>query len=121
MNANPIDPAMDSMSVAPGPEDADTTVTSSERPAPVGSADAGTDKSIVERLERNPESKEARLDRALDESMDASDPPASTQPVHNHSLPESSGYNEKAEERLAAGPAGTKGIIGKVLHKLGLD
>jgi len=120
MNANPIDPAMDSISVAPGPEDADTTTSSASRPA-VGSADAGTDKSIVERLERNPESKEARLDRALDESMDASDPPASTQPVHNHSLPESSGYDEKAEEQLAAGPAATKGIIGKVMHKLGLD
>ena len=119
MTANPIDPAMDKMSVAPGPDDADSTGTSS-RPAD-GSADAGTDKSIVERLERNPESKEARLDRALDESMDASDPPASTQPVHNHSVPESSGYDAKAEERLAAGPAGTKGILGKVLHKLGLD
>jgi hypothetical protein len=113
MNANPIDPAMDRMSVAPGPD--------SDRPAPVGSADAGTDRSIVERLERNPESKEARLDRALDESMDASDPPASTQPVHSHAIPESSGYDEKAEEKRAAGPAGTKGIIGKVMHKLGLD
>jgi hypothetical protein len=117
MNANAIDPAMDRMSVAPGAEDADTKA---ERKT-VGSADAGTDRSIVERLERNPESKEARLDRALDESMDASDPPASTQPVHNHSIPESSGYNEKAEEKRAAGPAGTKGIIGKVMHKLGLD
>lgn len=46
------------------------------------SSDAGTDESIAERLKRNPESKEARLDRALDESMDASDPPSSTQPVH---------------------------------------
>jgi len=120
MNANAIDPAMDRMSVAPGAEDADTSGGKAER-ATVGSADAGTDRSIVERLERNPESKEARLDRALDESMDASDPPASTQPVHNHSIPESSGYDAKAEEKMAAGPAGTKGIIGKVLHKLGLD
>jgi len=118
MDANPIDPAMDKLSVAPGPEDAETA---EERPAPVVSADAGTDESIAQRLERNPESKEARLDRALDESMDASDPPASTQPVHSHSIPESSGYDEKAEEKLAAGPAGTKGIIGKVMHKLGLD
>src|SRR5687768_10562607 len=122
MNSNAIDPAMDRMSVAPGPEDADTpaTVGKAER-ATASSADAGTDRSIVERLERNPESKEARLDRALDESMDASDPPASTQPIHSHSIPESSGYNEKAEEKRAAGPAGTKGIIGKVMHKLGLD
>lgn len=121
MTANPIDPAMDRMSVIPGPEDTDTAAAASARRGPVASADAGTDKSIVERLERNPESKEARLDRALDESMDASDPPASTQPVHNHGLPESSGYDAKAEEKIAAGPAGTRGIIGKVLDKLGLS
>ena len=41
---------------------------------------AGQDKSIARRLEKNPESSEARLDNALDESMDASDPPASPQP-----------------------------------------
>lgn len=63
--------------------------------------DAGTDSSIEERLERNPESKQARLDRALDESMDASDPPATTQPVHSHHAPPSSGYDE-AEERKRA-------------------
>ena len=60
--------------------------------------DAGHDESIAERLERNPESKEARLDRALDESMDASDPPASTQPVHNHGPAPSSGFDEEAEK-----------------------
>jgi hypothetical protein len=114
MNANPIDTAMDKMSVAPGAE--------SEQPgtrrAPVGSADAGTDTSITERLQRNPESKDARLDRALDESMDASDPPATTQPIHNHGLPESSGYDPKAEKKLAGGE--DKGILGKVLNKIGL-
>ena len=60
--------------------------------------DAGHDESIARRLERDPESKEARLDRALDESMDASDPPASTQPVHNHRPAPSSGYDEEAEK-----------------------
>jgi hypothetical protein len=113
MDANPIDPAMDKMSVAPGPEDA--------KRAPASSADAGTDESIVERLQRNPESKEARLDRALDESMDASDPPASTQPVHSHGstdLPESSGYDPKKEAKLARGE--DKGVIGRILSKIGL-
>lgn len=66
------------------------------------SSDAGTDESIVERLYRNPESKEARLDRGLDESMDASDPPASTQPVHQHEPPASSGYDPEEEKRIAA-------------------
>lgn len=59
--------------------------------------DAGSDESISERLEKNPESKQARLDRALDESMDASDPPSGTQPVHNHAPAPSSGYDEAAE------------------------
>ncbi len=59
--------------------------------------DAGSDESISERLEKNPESKQARLDRALDESMDASDPPSGTQPVHNHGPAPSSGYYEAAE------------------------
>ena len=63
--------------------------------------DAGTDSSIEERLEKNPQSKQARLDRALDESMDASDPPATTQPVHSHHAPPSSGYDEEKERKLA--------------------
>ncbi|MBX3594866.1 hypothetical protein [Sphingomonas sp.] len=63
--------------------------------------DAGTDTSIAERLERNPESKQARLDRALDESMDASDPPATTQPVHSHKPAPSSGYDADKERELA--------------------
>ncbi len=116
MDANPIDPVMDEKSAAPGPEE-------NGRPAPVHSADAGTDESITQRLERNPESKDARLDRALDESMDASDPPATTQPVHSHGgdeLPESSGYDAKAEAKLAAGPAASRGVIGRILSKLGL-
>ena len=40
---------------------------------------------------------EADLDRALDESMDASDPPASTQPVHRNDPAPSSGYDAAAE------------------------
>jgi hypothetical protein len=62
--------------------------------------DAGQDESITRRLERNPESEDARLDNALDESMDASDPPASTQPVHNSGPAASSGFDEEAERKL---------------------
>ena len=79
----------ETMSVAPGDEDGEDRARRS---------DAGTDRSIEKRLQRDPESKEARLDRALDESMDASDPPASTQPVHNHGPAPSSGYDEEAEK-----------------------
>ena len=78
----------ETMTVAPGEDEGDRGQ----------QKDAGHDESIAERLERNPESKEARLDRALDESMDASDPPASTQPVHNHGPAPSSGYDEEAEK-----------------------
>lgn len=62
--------------------------------------DAGRDRSIGKRLARDPESRDARLDAGLDESMDASDPPSSTQPVHNHGPAPSSGYDADAERRL---------------------
>ena len=62
--------------------------------------DAGSDKSIGRRLEKNPSSNDARLDNALDESMDASDPPASTQPVGRNEPAPSSGYDEEAERQL---------------------
>ncbi len=80
--------AIDSLSVAPGGEEA-----IDER------QQAGQDKSIAKRLEKNPESADARLDNALDESMDASDPPASTQPVHSTEPAPSSGYDPEAERK----------------------
>lgn len=82
----------DSISVNPGEPKEGSTQGATQ------AQDAGHDESIARRLEKNPESKEARLDRALDESMDASDPPASTQPVHNHQPAPSSGYDEEAEK-----------------------
>lgn len=80
--------AMDSMAVAPGDEDA--------QPAQDPRQQAGQDKSIGKRLEKNPGSQDAQLDNALDESMDASDPPSNTQPAHNEPAP-SSGFDEEAE------------------------
>lgn len=62
--------------------------------------DAGTDQSIEDKLQKNPESSEARLDRALDESMDASDPPSGTQPIHSNHAPASSGYDADKEREL---------------------
>ena len=81
--------AMDSMSVAPDGE---------ENPATDPRQEAGQDKSIGRRLEKNPGSKEAQLDNALDESMDASDPLATTQPGTGDPAP-SSGFDEDAESR----------------------
>ena len=86
-----IDPkAMDTVSVAP------------EDPGKA-QGDAGCDETIGQRLERNPESKDARLDRALDESMDASDPPSSTQPIHSNGPAPSSGFDADAERARGEG------------------
>ena len=80
--------ASDGMSVAPEGDEAN--------PAHDPRQEAGQDKSIAKRLEKHPESKEAQLDNALDESMDASDPPSTTQPAQNEPAP-SSGFNAEAE------------------------
>lgn len=61
---------------------------------------AGQDESIVERLARDPASPQAKLDRALDESMDASDPPSQTPPGVAGDPSPSSGFDEKAEAAL---------------------
>ena len=85
--------ALDSLSVAP---DDDDSVGSGHDPR----QEAGQDKSIAKRLEKNPGSADARLDNALDESMDASDPAAVTQPSGATDAPPSSGYDEEAERAL---------------------
>ena len=58
---------------------------------------AGQDRSIEKRLKKNPENEDAQLDRGLDESMDASDPPSATQPGDSGNPPKSSGFDEAAE------------------------
>ena len=59
--------------------------------------DAGQDASIARRLAEDPGDIEARLDNALDETMDASDPPEMTQPGRRHEPAPSSGYLEQEE------------------------
>ena len=61
--------------------------------------DAGQDAGIKARLEANPYDVEARLDAALDETMDASDPPELTQPGRGGEPALSSCYDEDAEQR----------------------
>ena len=89
--------ATDALSVAPADE--------SQGFAHDPRQEAGQDKSIAKRLEKNPTSADARLDAGLDQSMDASDPPSSTQPVHATQPPASSGYDPEAERKLADGKA----------------
>ncbi|PXA90484.1 hypothetical protein DMC47_27480 [Nostoc sp. 3335mG] len=84
--------ALSSLSVAPDGHE-------SEGHMPRGQGDAGGDHSIAGRMQDDPADSDARLDRGLDESMDASDPPASTQPVHNNNPAPSSGYDPVAEAK----------------------
>lgn len=91
-DSKPDQAALDSLSVAP-PEPENDHLHHPRQ-------NAGQDGSIAARLERDPGNAEAQLDAGLDESMDASDPPTSTQPSLSDELPESSGYDAEAEERL---------------------
>ena len=93
--SNTLDKALDHASVAPGEPQS-----TEQNPAHHPDQNAGQDESIAERLEADPEDVEARLDAGLDQSMDASDPPSSTQPVHSTEPAPSSGFDEKAEEAL---------------------
>ncbi|MET3827114.1 MULTISPECIES: hypothetical protein [Sphingomonas] len=87
------DKALDGLSVAPGDPEEEATA---------NKQDAGQDASIAHRLERNPSSPDAALDNALDESMDASDPPSTSRPGENGEPPRSSGYDAEAEAKRSS-------------------
>ncbi|GGB15458.1 hypothetical protein GCM10011380_01120 [Sphingomonas metalli] len=89
--------ALDSLSVAP--DDADAQAAGGSRDP---RQDAGQDRQVAERLQRNPDSVEARLDSGLDETMDASDPVAVSQPDASSDPVPSSGYDEEAERQRDA-------------------
>lgn len=79
------DRALDSLSVAPADD---------EREGRSPRQDAGQDKSIAKRLQKNPDSIDARLDNGLDETMDGSDPVAISEPNGRGDFVPSSGYDE---------------------------
>ena len=58
------------------------------------------DEDIVQRLEENPGDPDAKLDAGLDQSMDASDPPATVQPGDDGEPMPSSGFDVAAEEAM---------------------
>lgn len=92
-----IDPsAIDSLSVAPGGD------AEAGNDAEDSRQQAGQDKSIARRLEKNPDNADAQLDNGLDESMDASDPPSAVQPGDSGEPAPSSGFDADAEARLQA-------------------
>lgn len=63
--------------------------------------DAGLDKDIRRRLDADPTDEDAKLDRGLDESMDASDPPALTAPNQGKSPPPSTGFKPADAKKQA--------------------
>lgn len=75
---------------------------SEEHPATHPDQSAMQDEDINQRLEENPEDPDAKLDAGLDQSMDASDPPATVQPGDDGEPVPSSGIDEAAEEELRA-------------------
>jgi N utilization substance protein B len=81
---------MERASVAPGEQ---TPVTHPDQ-------SAGQDTDIARRLKRDPTDPDAKLDRGLDESMDASDPPAAVVPGDSGDPLPSSGFDAAAEEAL---------------------
>ena len=93
------DRPLDTLSVAPDAGDAPNAGNQERDPR----QDAGQDPSIQRRLERDPENKQAQLDNALDESMDASDPPSTTLPGQSGEPAASSGFDEEAERKLQEG------------------
>lgn len=94
-----IDPkALDPLSIAPLRPDTAANDDDAERPEACDPRQqAGQDETIAARLARDPSCANAKLDVALDESMDASDPPAQTAPGGSTDPAPSSGYDADAE------------------------
>ena len=88
--------ALDSLSVAPGSPEENAEIHHPRQ-------NAGQDETIAKRLENDPTCVNAALDNALDESMDASDPPSTTQPGDSGTAAKSSGYDPDAEAAIQAG------------------
>ena len=63
-----------------------------QAPPPTHSGDP--DKELERKLKRNPHDLDAKVDVGSDESMDASDPPAATQPGQDDEPAPSSGFPE---------------------------
>jgi hypothetical protein len=73
--------------------DEHSTSGDADHPAQHPEQGAGQDENLRRRLKEDPADQDAQLDVGLDETMDASDPPANTQPGHDQPVP-SSGYKE---------------------------
>ena len=65
-----------------------------ESPVPPQVHSGAPQRELEHKLKRNPEDQDAKVDVGSDESMDASDPPAATQPGQKDEPVPSSGFPE---------------------------
>ncbi|HEX6660301.1 MAG TPA: hypothetical protein VF067_00300 [Sphingomicrobium sp.] len=65
-----------------------------QEPAPPPTLPQEPQKDLEQKLKRNPEDQDAKVDVGSDESMDASDPPATSQPGQDDDPVPSSGFPE---------------------------
>jgi hypothetical protein len=65
-----------------------------QEPPPPPTLSGAPAKELERKLRRNPDDQDAKADVGSDESMDASDPPAATQPGQNDDPVPSSGFPE---------------------------
>lgn len=70
------------------------TVKDDKAKVPPPTISSPPNKDTEEKLKKHPEDEDAKVDLGSDESMDASDPPATSQPGKNEPVP-SSGYPDK--------------------------
>ena len=72
-------------------------ISEKKRRPPPATHSADPEPELDEKLRRNPEDCDAKVDVGSDESMDASDPPSVVQPEHSEPVPSSS-FDEKDHE-----------------------
>ncbi len=65
-----------------------------QEPAPPPVISKDPERELERKLKRNPEDQDAKVDVGSDESMDASDPPATSQPGQDDDPVPSSGFPE---------------------------
>jgi hypothetical protein len=75
-------------------EDAPVNDDKKQEPAPPPTHSGEPDKELERKLKRNPHDQDAKVDVGSDESMDASDPSAATQPGQSDDPVPSSGFPE---------------------------
>ena len=73
-------------------------ISEKKRQPPPAVQSAAPEPELEEKLRRDPHDRDAKVDVASDESMDASDPPSITQPEHKEPVPSSSFEEEEEDE-----------------------